>query len=119
MTPSRSRVRHRQDQSRNASRHLHLGAAMSEHGGLGEGQNNRYRRDVLEANAALRSIVRRDSRESYEEFLTKLAKASGIGTPKRAYGLTAGAASLSPAGVEPPENSSRPSGSVTVLAFAP
>jgi transposase len=39
---------------------------------------------TLEANAALRSIVRRDSGESYEEFLTKLAKASGIGTPTRA-----------------------------------
>jgi transposase len=39
---------------------------------------------TLEANAALRSIVRRGSRESYEEFLTKLAKASGIGTPTRA-----------------------------------
>jgi len=38
----------------------------------------------LEANAALRSIVRRDSGESYEEFLTTLAKASGIGTPTRA-----------------------------------
>src|SRR5207249_5863380 len=37
-----------------------------------------------EANAALRSIVRRDSGESYEEFLTTLAKASGIGTPTRA-----------------------------------
>jgi hypothetical protein len=32
---------------------------------------------TLEANAALRIIVRRDSGESYEEFLTKLAKASG------------------------------------------
>ena len=39
---------------------------------------------TLEANAALRSIVRRGSGESYEEFLTKLAKASGIGTPTRA-----------------------------------
>jgi hypothetical protein len=38
----------------------------------------------LKANAALRSIVRRDSGESYEEFLTTLAKASGIGTPTRA-----------------------------------
>src|ERR1019366_7155774 len=32
---------------------------------------------TLEANAALRSIVRRDSGESYPEFLTKLAKESG------------------------------------------
>jgi transposase len=38
---------------------------------------------TLEANAALRSIVRRDTGESYEEFLTGLAKASGIETPTR------------------------------------
>src|SRR5437667_265519 len=36
---------------------------------------------TLEANAAMRSIVRRDTGESYTEFLTKLAKASGIETP--------------------------------------
>ena len=39
---------------------------------------------TLEASAALRSIVRRDSGASYEEFLTQLAKASGIETPTRA-----------------------------------
>ena len=39
---------------------------------------------TLEANAAMRSIVRRDTGESYNEFLTKLAKASGIETPTRA-----------------------------------
>jgi transposase len=39
---------------------------------------------TLEANAALRSIVRRDTGEGYEEFLTRLAKASGISTPTRA-----------------------------------
>lgn len=38
---------------------------------------------TLEANAALRSIVRRDTGESYEQFLTGLAKASGIETPTR------------------------------------
>jgi transposase len=38
---------------------------------------------TLEANAALRSIVRRDTGESYQEFLTQLAKASGIETPTR------------------------------------
>jgi transposase len=37
----------------------------------------------LEANAALRSIVRRDTGESYQEFLTGLAQASGIETPTR------------------------------------
>jgi transposase len=39
---------------------------------------------TLEANAALRSIVRRDSGETYHEFLTRLAHASGIETPTRA-----------------------------------
>ena len=39
---------------------------------------------TLEANAALRTIVRRDTGEGYPEFLTTLAKASGIGTPTRA-----------------------------------
>jgi transposase len=38
---------------------------------------------TLEANAALRSIVRRDSGESYEEFLRGLAQESGIETPTR------------------------------------
>jgi hypothetical protein len=39
---------------------------------------------TLEANAALRSIVRRDTNEGYQEFLTRLAKESGIETPTRA-----------------------------------
>jgi transposase len=39
---------------------------------------------TLEANAALRSIVRRASGETYQEFLTRLAEASGIETPTRA-----------------------------------
>ena len=39
---------------------------------------------TLEANAALRSIMRRDTGESYQDFLTKLAQASGIETPTRA-----------------------------------
>ena len=38
---------------------------------------------TLEGNAALRSIVRRDTGESYQEFLTQLAQASGIQTPTR------------------------------------
>ncbi|HVR93534.1 MAG TPA: transposase [Casimicrobiaceae bacterium] len=38
---------------------------------------------TLEANAAMRSIVRRDTGESYQAFLTGLAKASGIATPTR------------------------------------
>ena len=39
---------------------------------------------TLEANAALRSIVRRDTGEEYTAFLTRLAEASGIATPTRA-----------------------------------
>ena len=39
---------------------------------------------TLEANAALRSIVRRDTGEAYQAFLTTLAQASGIETPTRA-----------------------------------
>jgi transposase len=38
---------------------------------------------TLEANAAMRSIIRRDNGASYEEFLTELAKQSGIETPSR------------------------------------
>jgi len=33
---------------------------------------------TLEANAAMRSIVRRDTGESYQQFLTRLATASGL-----------------------------------------
>ena len=39
---------------------------------------------TLEANAAMRSIVRRDTGDSYQTFLIGLAKASGIDTPTRA-----------------------------------
>jgi transposase len=38
---------------------------------------------TLEANAAMRSIVRRDTGEGYEEFLRRLAEESGIKTPTR------------------------------------
>ena len=39
---------------------------------------------TLEANAALRSIVRRDTGERYQDFLKRLAQASGIATPTKA-----------------------------------
>jgi transposase len=38
---------------------------------------------TLEANAAMRSIVRRDNGQRYEAFLTELANKSGIATPSR------------------------------------
>ena len=39
---------------------------------------------TLEANAAMRSIVRRETGEGYDAWLTRLAEASGITTPTRA-----------------------------------
>src|SRR5262245_34005241 len=52
--------------------------------GLVKGKTVGVDATTLEANAALRSIVRRDTGESYQDFLTKLARASGIETPTRA-----------------------------------
>ena len=52
--------------------------------GLVKGKTVGVDATTLEANAALRSIVRRDTGESYQDFLTKLAQASGIETPTRA-----------------------------------
>jgi transposase len=51
--------------------------------GLVKGKTVGIDATTLEANAALRSIVRRDTGESYQEFLTQLAEASGIKTPTR------------------------------------
>ena len=56
-----------------------LGAA-----GLVKGQVLGVDATTLEANAALRSIVRRDTGEGYQAFLTQLAVTSGIATPTRA-----------------------------------
>jgi transposase len=53
-------------------------------GGLVKGQTIGIDATTLEANAALRSIVRRDTGEGYQEYLTQLAQASGIETPTRA-----------------------------------
>ncbi len=52
--------------------------------GLVKGKTLGIDATTLEANAALRSIVRRDTGERYQEFLTTLAQASGIETPTRA-----------------------------------
>jgi transposase len=51
--------------------------------GLLKGKTVAVDATMLEANAAMRSIVRRDTGESYQEFLTGLAQASGIATPTR------------------------------------
>jgi transposase len=52
-------------------------------GGLVKGKRLGIDATTLEANAALRSIVRRDNGESYEDFLKGLAQQSGIATPTR------------------------------------
>ena len=49
--------------------------------GLIDGKTVGVDASTLEANAAMRSIVRRDTGEAYNQFLTRLAKASGIETP--------------------------------------
>src|SRR5271155_275091 len=51
--------------------------------GLLEGKTVAIDATTLAANAAMRSIVRRDTGESDQEFLTGLAQASGIATPTR------------------------------------
>jgi transposase len=51
--------------------------------GLVKGKRIGIDATTLEANAALRSIVRRDSGQSYQEFLQELAQQSGIATPTR------------------------------------
>jgi transposase len=51
--------------------------------GLVKGKTIGIDATTLEANAALRSIVRRATGTTYQEFLTQLAQASGIDTPTR------------------------------------
>jgi transposase len=51
--------------------------------GLFKGQTVAIDATTLEANAAMRSIVRRDTGETYTQFLTRLAEASGVKTPTR------------------------------------
>ena len=51
--------------------------------GLVKGKQIGIDATTLEANAALRSIVRRENGQSYEEFLKELARQSGIATPTR------------------------------------
>jgi len=54
------------------------------HAGLVKGTTLMVDGTSLEANAAMRSIVRRDTGETYDEYLRVLAKASGLRTPTRA-----------------------------------
>lgn len=51
--------------------------------GLLEGKTIGVDATPLEANAALRTLVKRDDGQGYEAFLIELAKAEGIETPSR------------------------------------
>ncbi len=55
---------------------------LAEHGLL-KGKTIGVDATTVEANAAMRSLVRRDTGEGYNEYLEKLAKESGIETPTR------------------------------------
>ena len=51
--------------------------------GLVKGKTIGIDATTLEANAAMRSIVRRDTGKDYETFVRGLAEASGVKTPTR------------------------------------
>ncbi len=51
--------------------------------GLVKGKTVGVDSTTLEANAAMRSIVRRDDGQAYQDYLVELAKKSGIDTPTR------------------------------------
>lgn len=51
--------------------------------GLVKGKTVGVDATTLEANAAMRSIIRNDSGQKYDEFLKEMAEASGIETPTR------------------------------------
>src|SRR6202163_994232 len=53
--------------------------------GLVEGKTVSIDATTLEANAALRSLVRREDGQKYEDYLKELAKAAGIEKPTREH----------------------------------
>ncbi len=77
-----SRTRRLIDLETHAQVFTYILKVLANHG-LIQGKTTGVDSTTLEANAALRSIVRRDSGEGYQEFLTRLAKESGIETPTR------------------------------------
>ncbi len=79
---SLSRIRHRIDLETHAAVFVWVLKVLAQEG-LVSGTTVGVDGTTLEANAALRSIVRRDTGEKYQEFLERLAKASGIETPTR------------------------------------
>jgi transposase len=55
--------------------------ALVAEGGLVKGERIGVDGSTMEANAALRTIVRRDSGETYRQMLTRMAQESGVATP--------------------------------------
>jgi transposase len=80
---SLSRTRHRIDVDTHRMMFEWVLKRLAEHDLL-SGKTVGVDSSTIEANAAMRSIVRKDNGESYQEFLTGLAQASGIETPTAA-----------------------------------
>jgi transposase len=79
---SLSRIRQRLDLETHEEVFLWVLELLKKHKLL-KGKNLGIDASTMEANAAMRSIVRKDTRESYPEFLEGLARESGIPTPTR------------------------------------
>jgi transposase len=77
---SLSRIRQRIDEETHQAVFDWVLKRLAEHGLL-RGKTIGIDASTMEANAAMRSIVRKDTGETYREYLTELAKASGIETP--------------------------------------
>jgi transposase len=77
---SLSRIRQRIDEETHQAVFDWVLKRLAEHGLL-KGKTIGIDASTMEANAAMRSIVRKDTGQTYREYLTELAKASGIETP--------------------------------------
>lgn len=80
---SLSRIRSRLDEQTHGEVFKMVLLALKE-AGLLKGKTIGVDATTLEANAALRSIVRRDTGQSYQDYLAQLAKAAGMENPTRA-----------------------------------
>lgn len=73
---------------------------------------------TLEANAAMRIIVRRDTSEGYQDFLARLAKESGIDTPTRDHLAKLGRKRKNKASYDDWENPGDPDARITKMKDA-
>src|SRR5512132_2767229 len=64
---------------------VRLGAGADRRARPGEGERIGVDASTMEANAALRTIVRRDSGDTYREMLKRMAAENGIDTPSADY----------------------------------